>query len=186
MRAAHRECVIKLNALSEFREIEEQSAASLKVWLTPIRRGGERLEVVVGVLPADLGDDAFLRSLDRLAPPSLMAVLSQVRTIARAPVRALISDLRRGRYRHISGPDCAKARELFLRHGLCVLAFVLEEPGTLKARIPIRERWARRAHAARVQLPAEMAAVRSRYQEMLEKRVDRHRGIRKRRAVHQQ
>jgi hypothetical protein len=50
--ASERECLIPLCELEGSREVAERAAASLRVWISPARRAGQRLESEVGLLPA--------------------------------------------------------------------------------------------------------------------------------------
>lgn len=171
LRASERECIIPLRDLGESREIEDQTAAKLCIWLT--RRGHtcESLEAVVAVLAAEasplLEGKGFLCSLDQLKPRILMAVLTRIRTACRAPLRNIICDLRTESYECIPKRQRGTACEMFVREGLCILALALEQPEVLKTCGPkLPERWAHRARAAQAYFPEVMSAVRSRHREI--------------------
>lgn len=185
--ASERECVVPLRDLGESREVEEQAAARLSIWLTPRGRTGERLEAVVGFLPAavspPLEDNRFLRSLKQIEPRSLMTTLSRVGVACRGPLRRIISDLRTESYERIPKRQRGTACELFMQEGLCVLALALDQIGVLNTRgINLPERWARRARAAQARFPRVMSAVRSRYQEIDEEYGRKHRSRPRRKA----
>lgn len=168
--ASERECVVPLRDLGESREVEEQAAARLSIWLTPRGRTGEGLEAVVGFLPAEVSpsseDDGFLRSLKQIEPRSLMTVLSRVGLGCRGPLRHIISDLRTESYERIPKRQRGTTCEPFVQEGLCVLALALDQLGVLKTRgIYLPERWARRARAAHAHFPGAMTVVRSRYRD---------------------
>jgi len=180
--ASQRECLIYLRELGESRDIEHAAAPSLKVWLSPADRPDEWLEAVIGLLlqepDTSAGGPKFVRSLSQMEIGGLMRLLSRMRKITRPPARSLICDLRKGYYRQaIRQRNFAPVRERFLREGLCLLALVLEQPETFRSKIDLRQRWVRRARAAAIHFPVEMASIRSRHQRLLEEQVrGAHRG----------
>lgn len=168
--ASERECVIQLRDLGEARDLEEQAAARLSIWVVPHGRTAERLEGVVGVLPevgVSLQDDGFLRSLRQLKPRLLMAVLTRVRTACNVPLRHMIRELRSESYERIPKRQRGAACESFVKEGLCLLALAIEQLEVQKMRrMTLPERWLRRARAAQVHFPGVMSAVRSRRREI--------------------
>lgn len=168
--ASERECVIPLRDLGEARELEEQAAARLSIWVVPRGRAAERLEGVVGFLPevgVSLQDDGFLRSLRQLKPRLLIAVLTRVRTACCVPLRRMIRELRTGSYERIPKHQRGTACEPFVKEGLCLLALAIEQLEVQKMRrINLPERWPRRARAAQVHFPDVMSAVRSRHRDI--------------------
>jgi hypothetical protein len=165
------ECIIPLRELGESREIEEQDAACLKVWLTRVDHRGERLESIVGLLPAQIsapvGQGTFLYSLTRLEVRSVMSTLARMRPACHAPLRRIIRDLRREGYDRIPKQERGTAHEHFVRDGLCVLALVIEQcEASRVGAVNLPERWVRRASVAQAHFPEAMSAIRSRHREL--------------------
>jgi hypothetical protein len=173
-----REHVIQLRDLGGLREVEEQSVARLRVWLTPGGHGAERLEGVVGSLPdviaAPIQSDGLLRSLRQLKPARLMAVLTHVHPSCSQRLRHMISGLRTVSYKRIPKHLRGRRDESFVKEALCVLALAIEELEVLKVARSVPERWARRAKAALMHFPGLMSAVRSRYQGLDEECARKH------------
>jgi hypothetical protein len=169
--ASTQECVIPLRELGESREIEEQGVACLKVWLTRVDHRGERLESIVGLLPAQVSalveQGTFLYSLARLDVRSVMSTLARIRPACDGPLRRIIRDLRREGYDRIPKHQRGRAHEQFVRDGLCVLALAIEQLEASRVRaVSLPERWPRRAKAAQAHFPEAMSAIRSRHREL--------------------
>lgn len=165
---SERNFLIPLRELGSARELQESTPASLKVWVTPARPMTGSLESVVGLIssvarPADKITEQSFLTIQSMPPHKLMGALSELRKCARAPIRRIISELRRECYPPARVRCSPGTREQFVCEGLCVLALAIEHPETLVRRPKIRERWLRRAEVAATRFPERMAVVRSRY-----------------------
>jgi hypothetical protein len=175
--ASELECVIPLRDMGEARELEEQAAALLSIWVVPRGITAERLEGVVGFLlevGISIDDQGFLCSLHQMKARLLIAALTRIRTAGSVPLRQMIREFRTERYQRIPKHRRGKACEPFVEEGLCLLALAIEQLEVQKTRgTSLSGRWRIRARAASVYFPSVMAAVRSRHREIESKLANR-------------